>query len=169
MNDSKTHRRRAGQQPGDRYEQPATQHNAIWPSHCCNYYTKTSTSIHFTHCTTRTARRGRPFRHRCVKLRSPSLQHFNARLPRSFLKQPYHGPYRGGVRLITPKTCYTQTRTLKNPQETLVADRPVSRWISPSALASTFTSPRLLGTEKPLGDFQPAKLLFAAVVDPATP
>jgi len=43
------------------------------------------TLAHFTHCTTRTARRGRPFRHRCVKLRSPSLEHFNARLPRSFL------------------------------------------------------------------------------------
>ena len=103
---------------------------------------------------TRTARRGRPFRHRCVELHSPLPQHFNARLPRSFLKQPHYGPVGAGLNShLSP--CHTQTRRLKNLQETLATDKPVSQWISPSALVK-FAFTRLLGTEKRLGDFQPA-------------
>lgn len=101
-----------------------------------------------------TARRGRPFRHRCVELHSPLPQHFNARLPRSFLKQPHYGPVGAGLNShLSP--CHTQTRRLKNLQETLATDKPVSQWISPSALVK-FAFTRLLGTEKRLGDFQPA-------------
>jgi hypothetical protein len=106
----------------------------------------------------------------------PCLQHFQRQTAAILLEAASPLPDQG--RSYTHhlgKTCFTQTRTLKNPQgKHLQRTKPVSRWISPSALAfpNLLLHPDCLEQEKPLKRFQAskrAKLLVAALVDVATP
>jgi hypothetical protein len=95
-----------------------TQHKFAFTllKHFCYYKDKTNTA-HFQTVHTRTTRRGRPFRHRCVELCSLSLPHFNARLLRSFLKQPDYGPDGAGLLShLSPRN--TNSQTEKSPANT---------------------------------------------------